>query len=58
MIYLIYLGSVTGRRVMSVQENWSQEEPCDLMDSGPGGSGLSTEIKEPLFAKYKIIIVH
>ena len=30
---------------MSVQENGSQEEPCDLMASGLGGSGLSTEIK-------------
>ena len=33
---------------MSVQENGSQEEPRDLMASGFGGSGLSTEIKEPL----------
>ena len=37
---------------MSVQENGSQEEPCDLMASGLGGSGLSTEIKEPLLANY------
>ena len=44
--------SVTVRRVMSVQENGSQEEPCDLMASGLGGSGLSTEIKEPLLANY------
>ena len=34
------------RRVMSVQENGSQEEPCDLMASGLGGSGRSTEIKK------------
>ena len=32
----------------------SQEEPFDLMASGLGGSGLSTEIKEPLLANYKI----
>ena len=37
---------------MSVQENGSQEEPCDLKASGLGGSGLSTEIKEPLLANY------
>ena len=33
---------------MSVQEN----EPRDLMASGLGGSGLSTQIKEPLLANY------
>ena len=37
---------------MSVQKNGSQEEPCDLMASGLGGSGLSTEIKEPLLANH------
>ena len=31
----------------------SQEEPFDLMASGLGGSGLSTEIKEPLLANYR-----
>ena len=36
---------------MSVQENGSQEEPCDLMASGLGGS---TEIKEPLLANYSL----
>ena len=46
--------SVTVRRVMSVQENGSQEEPCDLMASGLRGSGPSTEINKPLFANYKI----
>ena len=34
---------------MSEQENGSREETRDLMASGLGGSGLSTEIKEPLF---------
>ena len=37
---------------MSVQEIGSREEPSDLMASGLGGSGLSTEIKEPLLANY------
>ena len=37
---------------MSVHENGSREEPRDLIDSGLGGSSLSTEIyiKEPLLA--------
>ena len=39
---------VTVSRVMSEQENGSREEPCNLMASGLGGSGPSTEIKEPL----------
>ena len=34
----------------------SQEEPFDLMASGLGGSGLSTEIKEPLLANYVVLI--
>ena len=41
---------------MSVQANGSLEEPCDLMASGLGGSGLTTEIKEPLLANYRIEI--
>ena len=40
---------------MSVQENGSRVKPCDLMASGLRGSGLSTEIKEPLLANYKNI---
>ena len=43
---------------MSVQENGSQEEPCDLMASGLGGSGLSTEIKEPLLASDKDFVLN
>ena len=37
---------------MATIANIEEEEPCDLMASGLGGSGLSTEIKEPLLANY------
>ena len=42
----------TVRRVMSVQENRSQEELHVLMASGLRGSTLSTEIKELLLAMH------